>query len=100
MTPPDAQADLNRIAESYVKLVLAVGQHDPDYVDAYYGPEPWKTEATGQARTLHQIQQQALDTQQELARVEATSLDPFRRLRYDYLRRQLQALVSRVELLG
>ena len=26
------------LAERYVKLVLALGQHDPDYVDAYYGP--------------------------------------------------------------
>lgn len=33
------------IAEAYVKLVLAVGQHDPDYVDAFYGPAGWKAEA-------------------------------------------------------
>ena len=26
------------VAERYVRLVLAVGQHDADYVDAYYGP--------------------------------------------------------------
>ena len=25
-----------------MKLVLAIGQHDPDYVDAYYGPQEWK----------------------------------------------------------
>ena len=36
---------LDPLAESYVKLVLAVGRHDPMYVDAYYGPEAWKTEA-------------------------------------------------------
>ena len=29
---------MNTIAERYVKLVLAVGQHDADYVDAFYGP--------------------------------------------------------------
>ena len=29
---------MNTIAERYVKLVLAVGQHDSAYVDAYYGP--------------------------------------------------------------
>ena len=27
---------MDRIAESYVKLVLSVGRLDPDYVDAYY----------------------------------------------------------------
>ena len=36
---------LDAVAEAYVKLVLAVGRHDPLYVDAYYGPPAWKTEA-------------------------------------------------------
>jgi hypothetical protein len=36
---------MDRVAEGYVKLVLAMGAHDADYVDAYYGPSEWKTEA-------------------------------------------------------
>ena len=36
---------MNDVAERYVRLVLALGQHDPDYVDAFYGPADWKTEA-------------------------------------------------------
>jgi len=36
---------LDAVAESYVKLVLAVGRHDALYVDAYYGPPAWQTEA-------------------------------------------------------
>ena len=43
---------MNRIAESYVKLVLAVGQHDADYVDAFYGPAEWRTEAETRKRPL------------------------------------------------
>lgn len=35
---------LNEIAVAYVKLVLAVGQHDSSYVDAYYGPLEWQIE--------------------------------------------------------
>ena len=34
-TQPDT--DMNDLAERYVKLVLAMGRHDGDYVDAYYG---------------------------------------------------------------
>ena len=35
-SPSPAKAtSVNEIAEAYVKLVLAMGQHDPDYVDAY-----------------------------------------------------------------
>ena len=33
------------LPERYVKLVLALGQHDADYVDAYYGPPEWRKEA-------------------------------------------------------
>ena len=29
---------MNAVSERYVHLVLALGQHDPDYVDAFYGP--------------------------------------------------------------
>ena len=40
-----APADpLRPVAEQYVKLVLAVGQHDADYVDAFYGPPEWRKE--------------------------------------------------------
>ncbi len=35
--------DMNPVAERYVHLVLALGQHHPDYVDAFYGPAEWKT---------------------------------------------------------
>jgi hypothetical protein len=40
-----AASRLDGLAESYVKLVLAVGRHDALYVDAYYGPPAWKVEA-------------------------------------------------------
>ena len=33
---------MDTIAEQYVRLTLAVGEHDPDYVDAYYGPPEWR----------------------------------------------------------
>ena len=34
---------MNAAVERYAHLVLALGQHDPDYVDAFYGPADWKT---------------------------------------------------------
>src|SRR5215208_5384951 len=41
-SPDITPAAMNTIAEQYVRLTLQVGQHDPDYVDAYYGPPEWK----------------------------------------------------------
>ena len=46
------------IAERYVKLVLALGEHDADTVDAYYGPPEWREAAKG--RTLVDIREEAL----------------------------------------
>ena len=44
---------LNDLADSYVHLVLAIGQHDSGYVDAYYGPAEWKAQA--HKLPLHQV---------------------------------------------
>jgi hypothetical protein len=44
-------SDMNALADRYVRLVLAVGQHDASFVDAYYGPPEWKSAGGGrQAR--------------------------------------------------
>ncbi|MEQ1896844.1 MAG: hypothetical protein HOP14_06750 [Acidobacteria bacterium] len=48
-------ASLQDIAQQYVALVLAVGPHDPDYVDAYYGPPAWKAAFEAQPRTLTEL---------------------------------------------
>jgi hypothetical protein len=35
-------SELNGLAEQYVQLGLNIGQYDPDFVDAYYGPDSLK----------------------------------------------------------
>ena len=49
--------NLNSIAQQYVKLTLAIGQHSQYYVDAYYGPQNWQPQ---QKTSLEQLQTQAL----------------------------------------
>ena len=53
---------MNPLAERYVKLVLAMGPHDADYVDAYYGPPEWRKEAESSKRTLQTIDSDAAVT--------------------------------------
>ncbi|HSH39666.1 MAG TPA: hypothetical protein VK993_12880, partial [Chthoniobacterales bacterium] len=48
-------SDLSALAEQYVHLVLAMGQHDADYVDAFYGPAEWKMRAAEQKKPLDAI---------------------------------------------
>src|SRR5438132_12349158 len=50
-----AAGPMNTVAERYVRLVLALGQHDSDYVDAFYGPADWKTEAEQQKKSVDAI---------------------------------------------
>ena len=96
-----SDTDMDALAERYVTLVLAMGQHDSDYVDAYYGPEVWRSEAAAAARTLDQIGAAATTL---LAELDRTTADPDAEelvlLRRQYLRRQLEALGARVRMLG
>ena len=97
--PVLAMADpLNAYAETYVKLVLAAGQHDPDYVDAYYGPAAWKESAAREARPRAEIRSAA---QALLERLTATpaGAGPLLRLRHRYLLLQTRSLEQRLELL-
>lgn len=89
---------MNDIAERYVKLVLALGLHDSDYVDAYYGPKEWKHEAQARKVPLDDIAARARTLQRDLAAVPAPSGE-LERLRAAYLEHQLSALAARVRIL-
>jgi hypothetical protein len=113
--PPGVVAEdptpMNRIAESYVKLVLAVGQHDANYVDAFYGPAEWKqaAEAAGK-RPLPDLLAEARALLAALAAAPvpgaagaagpSDAVDELPQLRHRYLERQLSALAAHVEALG
>jgi arylsulfatase A-like enzyme len=91
---------MNTIAERYVKLVLALGQHDADYVDAFYGPPEWKIDAERQRQPLSAIAaaaEQLIVAIPELS--DADRRDELVVLRRDYLKRQLEALRARVRML-
>lgn len=98
------QADpLRAIAERYVRLVLGVGQHDGDYVDAYYGPAEWKTEAESGRAPLAALDAEAQSIERDLA---TTGVTPpvaadgdLWTLRRQYLARQLSAVRARLSML-
>ncbi len=85
-------------AEAYVKLVLAVGQHDADYVDAYYGDQAWQTEAETQELSLDQIRERAVELVASLGTLPPAG-NQLVELRWRYLSRQLAALITRVDML-
>lgn len=83
--------NLNQIAEHYVKLVLAVGQHDAGYVDAYIGPPSWQNEAQQSPATpLSELLAQADALLQQADALPAPPQDQLER--QEFLRLQLQAV--------
>ncbi|HEX6217345.1 MAG TPA: hypothetical protein VFZ38_21075, partial [Vicinamibacterales bacterium] len=103
-TPPQPFDPLRSVAERYVKLVLAVGQHDADYVDAFYGPPEWRKDAEASKVALTAIDAQAAALESEIPKVVAATRPSKEAmelwtLRSQYLTRQLAALRSRVAML-
>jgi hypothetical protein len=92
---------MNAVAERYVHLVLALGQHDPDYVDAFYGPVEWKTQAEKENKSLDAIGTDTAELSATLAKTPdaATSGDEMLKLRHEYLQKQISALAARVRML-
>ena len=98
---PKAATDMNALAERYVRLVLALGQHDRDYVDAYYGPPDWRTEAEHAKVPLAEIDAAAADLTIDLQVITPLPSAPeLERRRHAYVTRQLVSLRGRVAMLG
>ena len=50
------RAELNAIAEAFVKLGLEIGVYDADFVDAYHGPAEWRQAAQAAPRSPEALQ--------------------------------------------
>ena len=107
---------MNAVAEKYAHLVLALGQHDPDYVDAFYGPAEWKTQAEKEKKSLDAIGAEAAALSASLNQNRPSpqsspsgrgagetggdsSGDELDNLRREYLEKQISALAARVRML-
>lgn len=82
---------------AYLRLVVALGERDPDSIDYYYGPEQWVTDIRKNPPTLVRIRQTALQLVDHLQR-EQPGVDSNLPQR-EFLARQLRAIASRADLL-
>jgi len=88
---------MNSIAEQYVRLTLAVGQHDPDYVDAYYGPPEWRPAEDAKV-ALSELVSEATALARELERLGEPG-EEMEQLRHRYLQAQVSAMNARLRML-
>jgi hypothetical protein len=85
----------HHLGEGFAKLALAVDQHLPGYVDSYFGPDEWMTQAKQDGKLplpnlIEQVDQLATDISQ------ADDLDAQRK---DFLTRQVTAMQMSLRLL-
>lgn len=100
----DLELKMNSIAEDYVKLVLNIGQYDPDFVDAYYGPKEWrdslKSNLNFDSTAFKELSSKTDGLLNELESLSEYNADSLETLRYRYLYKQLLACKTKIYMLN
>jgi hypothetical protein len=93
-----APMTLDSRAEAYVHLVLALGEHDADYVDAYIGPAEWREQAKSSQLGLEEIERRAREASAGLS--ELSFDNQLEELRARHLEKSFDSLLARVAMLS
>lgn len=93
-----SEPPLNQVALQYVRLVLEVGEHEPGYVDAYFGPPEIRAAARDHRRDLETLARDTAALRARLAALQAQARGEERR-RADFLASQLAAVATRLRML-
>src|SRR5881409_1158552 len=96
---PDSRR-LDPIARQYVILGLSLGHHDPNYVDAYYGPASLRVAADSESLSAAKVRSSAESLIAQLGDSVPAYPDSMVRLRHRYLRTQLGSMVARAKMLA
>lgn len=95
---------MNTIAERYVKLVLNIGVYDPDYVDAYYGPEEWKPSGHSAVKKENfpfaEFDTEVQALLNSLNAADVSTMNSIEKLRHASMAKQLAAVRCRIFLLS
>ena len=104
-TQPAPAADpssdsLNAIARDYVALILEIGEREPGYVDAYYGPAEWQEAAKAAPRSVAQLIQGAAGLTERLNAVPTLGADAATVQRRTWLLAHVSAASARLRMLS
>ena len=100
---PAAEASgdsLDAIARDYVALILEIGEREPGYVDAYYGPPEWQEAAKAEPRTVPQLIQGAAGLSERLNAVSTRGAEAATVQRRAYLLAHVSAAAARLRMLS
>lgn len=97
---PQTDNTIESIAEDYVRLVLAIGQHDAMYVDAFYGPAALQQAAIDEQLALPVIRERTAQALARLRALPAAAAPAETALRMQNLDKQFRAMLARVDMLA
>ncbi|NSL85875.1 hypothetical protein ECE50_003465 [Chitinophaga sp. Mgbs1] len=89
---------LHRIAEDYVRLGLAIGQYDPDFVDAYYGPDSLKPVSRQASFPKDSFLTAVAAMKTSLQEIAAATKEDTVRIRANWITKQLTAFSRRIKI--
>jgi len=93
-------ATLAALARDFVPLALEIGTHEPDYVDAYYGPPDLKAAAQAHPRSRAALQAAAEAAVARLDAIAPRLVDPLEIARARALRGFYKAAATRLAMIG
>ena len=99
VSSPMGRDSLDEIAKDYVQMTLEIGEREPGYVDAYYGPKEWADAAKAAPRSVAALAKEAEALSARVAAIPAAGLEPIERRRRDFLLAQLRAAQTRLRMI-
>ena len=91
---------LDEIAADYVQMTLEIGEREPGYVDAYYGPPEWQDAAKAAPRSLPDLNREAAALTGRIEALPAEKLKAGEDRRRAFLLAQLKAAQTRLRMIG
>jgi hypothetical protein len=89
---------LDEIAKDYVQLQLEIGEREPGYIDAYYGPPEWQAAAKSAPRSLAELAAGAADLSRRARAIDDGRLERMEQRRRAFLVAQLKAAETRLRM--
>ncbi|MBS0030655.1 hypothetical protein ACTJJ0_24340 [Chitinophaga sp. 22321] len=94
----EESASLNDLAEKYVRLGLAIGQYDTDFVDAYYGPDSLKPVSKQSTFPKDSFLTEVAALKKSLQQIAAETKNDTVRTRTNWITQQLAAFGRRIKI--
>ncbi len=90
---------LDEIADAYLRLSLEIGTHEPGYIDAYYGPPELQKAAEAAPRDKRALVAATRALMAEVDLAARRISDPLAKRRANFLRAQLRAAETRLQMM-